>query len=104
MGRSSSPLGGLVVGAALAGPLASSAAAAPTAKTIRVGTRPGVVRVVVEFGGGRVRAGEVVASDPDPFPDGRARLPLTHAGVRTTAPSVKAHGVRVRIVQGTGRI
>jgi Immunoglobulin-like domain of bacterial spore germination len=94
----------LVAGAALAGPLAASAAAAPTAKEIRIGTRPGVVRVVVEFSGGRVQAGEVVATDPDPFPDGRARLPVTHAAVRTTAAAVKAHGVRVRIAQGSGRI
>jgi hypothetical protein len=106
MARSSSRLvvAALAGCAVLAGPLAAIADAAPTARKIRIGTRPGVVRVVVDFTGGRVQTGEVVATDPDPFRDGRARLPLMHAGVKTTAAAVRAHGVRVRITQGTGRI
>ena len=70
----------LVVAGALAAP-----ASALTARSIRVADHPAYVRVVVDFTGGRVEPGEVVATDPDPFPDGFARLPLTRAGVRTVA-------------------
>jgi Immunoglobulin-like domain of bacterial spore germination len=94
-------LGTLLVAAVLA----PQAAAAPlTATKIRVGDHPGFVRVVVDFAGGPVRLNEVEATDPDPFPDGFVRLPLTRAGVRTTAASVRSHGVFARIAQGSGRI
>jgi hypothetical protein len=83
--------------------LAPQASAALTAREIRVGDHPGFVRVVVDFTGGRVEPGEVVATDPDPFPDGFVRLPLTRAGVRTTADPVRAHGVFARIAQTSGR-
>jgi Immunoglobulin-like domain of bacterial spore germination len=84
--------------------LAPQASAALTAREIRVGDHPGFVRVVVDFTGGTVRTGEVVATDPDPFPDGFVRLPLTRAGVRTTADPVRSAGVFARIAQGNGRI
>ena len=90
----------LVVAAALAAP----ASAALTAREIRIGDHPGFVRVVVDFTGGRVEPGEVVATDPDPFPDGFVRLPLTRAGVRTTADPVREHGVFARIGQSGRRI
>jgi Immunoglobulin-like domain of bacterial spore germination len=91
--------------AALLAPAAPPAAAAPlTATRIRVGEHPGFVRVVVDFSGGRVEAGEVVATDPDPFRDGVVRLPLTRAGVRTTAAPVQADGVSARVSQGARRI
>ena len=64
---------------------ASDAAAqgAPlTATGIRIADHPGTVRVVVDFTGGRVHAGQVIASDPRPFGDGRVRLPLIRRGVR----------------------
>jgi hypothetical protein len=83
---------------------ASASAAHLTARQIRIADRPGVVRVVVDFTGGRVLTGEVVATDPDPFADGVVRLPLTHPGVRTIAVPVIGQGVSARIVQGTGRI
>lgn len=87
-----------VVPAAQAGP------APLTATQIRIANHPGVIRVVVDFTGGRVQAGEVVATDPNPFRDGFVRLPLTRPGVKTTAAPVTAHGVVARIAQGSGRI
>jgi hypothetical protein len=86
-----------------AGGLAPQASAALTARDIRVADHPGFVRVVVDFTGGRVEPGEVNATDPNPFPDGFVRLPLTRAGVRTTADPVRAEGVFARIAQTSGR-
>ena len=87
----------LVGGAMLAPP----ASAVLTAREIRIGDHPGFVRVVVDFTGGRVEPGEVVATDPNPFPDGFVRLPLTRSGVRTTADPVRDEGVFARIAQST---
>jgi Immunoglobulin-like domain of bacterial spore germination len=84
--------------------LAPPASAVLTAREIRIADHPGFVRVVVDFTGGRVEPGEVVATDPNPFPDGFVRLPLTRSGVRTTADAVRAEGVFARIAQGSGRI
>jgi hypothetical protein len=85
--------------------LAPQATAAPlTATKVRIGDHPGFVRVVVDFTGGSVQAGEVVATDPNPFPDGFVRLPMMHPGVRTTATPVRAEGVFARIGQGADRI
>src|SRR5215208_8421862 len=95
-----------LIGAAFAAlVLAPQAAAAPlTATKIRVGDHPGFVRVVVDFTGGTVQAGEVVATDPNPFADGFVRLPMMHPGVRTTALPVRAEGVFARIGQRAGLI
>jgi hypothetical protein len=95
-----------VLGAAFAAlVLAPQAAAAPlTATEIRIGDHPGFVRVVVEFTGGTVQAGEVVATDPNPFPDGFVRLPMMHPDVRATAMPVRAEGVFARVGQGADRI
>jgi hypothetical protein len=92
-------LGGLALaapGAAQPGPL--------TATGIRIADHPGRVRVVVDFTGGRVLEGQVVATDPRPFRDGRVRLPLTRPGVRTIAAPEQAIGVAASIAQGSGRI
>jgi immunoglobulin-like protein involved in spore germination len=96
----------LTLAAALLGGavLAPPASAVLTAREIRVGDHPGFVRVVIDFTGGRVEPGEVVATDPNPFPDGFVRLPLTRAGVRTTAAPVRDEGVFARIAQGSGKI
>jgi len=59
---------------------------------------------VVDFTGGRLETGEIVATDPNPFPDGFVRLPLTRTGVRTTADPMRDEGVFARIAQGSGRI
>lgn len=94
-----------VVGAfAVALPAPQAGAAPLTATQIRIGDHPGFVRVVVDFTGGRVEFNEVVATDPDPFPDGFVRLPLMHPGVKTTAAPVRAHGVFARVGQGGGRV
>lgn len=90
--------------AVLAGPLAPHARGALVADEIRIGEHAGFVRVVIDFSGGRVLPGEAVASDPDPFPDGIARIPLERRGVRTRAAAIQAHGVGVRIGQGSRRI
>jgi hypothetical protein len=100
-------LGAAVVIAALgsaAGPHAVAGAAPLTATGIRVGDHPAFVRVVVDFTGAPLLAGEVVASDPQPFGDGIVRLPLTRPGVRTTAAPVTAQGVTTTVRQGAGRI
>jgi hypothetical protein len=97
-------LAALVMALAGGAVLAPPASAALTARAIRVADHAGFVRVVVDFTGGRVEPGEVVATDPNPFPDGFVRLPLTRAGVRTTADPVRAQGVFARIAQGSGRI
>jgi hypothetical protein len=95
----------IVLGLALlaAGGFASPASAALTARGIRIADHPAFVRVVVDFTGGRVEPGEVNATDPDPFPDGFVRLPLTRTGVRTVADPVRERGVFARIVQTSGR-
>jgi Immunoglobulin-like domain of bacterial spore germination len=86
-----------------AGGLAPQAAASLTAQEIRIADHPAFVRVVVDFTGGRVETGEVNATDPNPFPDGFVRLPLTRPGVRTTADPVRDEGVFARIAQTSGR-
>jgi hypothetical protein len=86
-----------------AGGLAPQASAALTAREIRIADHAAFVRVVVDFTGGRVETGEVNATDPNPFPDGFVRLPLTRPGVRTTADPVRDEGVFARIAQTSGR-
>jgi len=83
--------------------LAPQASAALTAREIRIADHPAFVRVVVDFTGGRVQPGEVNATDPNPFPDGFVRLPLTRPGVRTTADPVREEGVFARIAQTNSR-
>lgn len=88
----------------LVGALAPAAAsAAPTATDVRVGDHPAFVRVVVDFAGGTLAAHEVETTDPQPF-DGLARLRVSHPGVQTSAAVREAEGLRVRVVQGSGRL
>jgi Immunoglobulin-like domain of bacterial spore germination len=89
----------LAAGAGAAPP----ASAALTAREIRIADHPTFVRVVVDFTGGRVEPGEVVATDPNPFADGFVRLPLTRSGVRTTADPAREQGVFARLAQTDGR-
>jgi hypothetical protein len=99
------PFAALVGALIAAAVLAPQAAAAPlTATKIRIGNHPGFVRVVVDFTGGTVQPGEVVATDPNPFSDGFVRLPMMHPGIKTTAAPVRDEGVFARIAQGAGRI
>jgi hypothetical protein len=98
-------LAGLVGALLAAAILAPQASAAPlTATQIRIGDHPGFVRVVVDFAGGTLEPNELMATDPDPFPDGFVRLPMIRPGVRTTAAPVRDHGVFARIGQSAGRI
>jgi hypothetical protein len=94
----------VVLAAATLAPAAVASAAPLTAQRIRIADRPAFVRVVVDFTGGPVITGEVVATDPDPFRDGAVRLPLARPGVRTIAVPVLGKGVAARVQQGAGRI
>ena len=94
----------VLAGLAVAAPEAAPETAPLTATGIRIADHPGRVRVVVDFTGGRVNPGQVVASDPSPFRDGVVRLPLSRRGVRTVAGPVQAHGVSARVSQGSDRI
>ena len=85
--------------------LPGAAAAAPlTATQIRIADHPGFVRVVVDFSGGTVAFNELDATDPDPFPDGFARIRLLHPGVKSAAMPVRDAGVFARIAQSGGRL
>ena len=96
-------LGALAV-LAVTAPAAAPDAAPLSATALRIGDHPGFVRVVVDFSGGRVNPGEVVATDPNPFPDGVVLLPLARPGVRSIAAPAQAHGVAARVRQASGRI
>src|SRR4051794_28362465 len=83
--------------AALAPGAAPGDAAPLTAVGLRIGDHPAFVRVVVDFAGARVEPGQVVATDPDPFPDGVVRLPLDRRDARTIAAPAREHGVVARV-------
>ena len=72
----------------------------PTATGIRIGDHPGFVRVVIDFRGRVHRPSETLyASDADPFTDGVARMRLDQRGARSEAPTTRAEGVTVRVIQ-----
>jgi Immunoglobulin-like domain of bacterial spore germination len=87
---------------ALAG-IARAAVPHLTAERVRIGSHPGLVRVVVDFAGGTLDARSVTAIDPSPY-DGAAALSVVRPGIRTHARPRSAAGVRVRVVQGAGRL
>lgn len=95
----------LLLGAALlaAVPGAAFATVSLTAIRTRVADHPTYVRAVIAFTDGALHAGELSADDPDPL-DGRARLLLRHLRARTQAAPATAHGLRVRIDQGTNQL
>lgn len=72
-----------------------------TATGVRIGDHPGFVRAVVDFTDGKIaRPSEMlIATDPEPFVDGVARIRLDQRGVRTEARTVRAEGVTVRVIQ-----
>jgi hypothetical protein len=74
-----------------------------TARRVRLGDHAGFVRAVVRVSGGTLGANDAEAADPNPF-DGLARMVVTHAGIGTTAPTAHRFGVRVRVIQGAGRL
>jgi hypothetical protein len=89
--------------AALPASAAASSTVDLTAFRTRIGDHPGFVRVVVDFTDGTMATNDSEAIDPDPF-DGDALVEVRHRRVQAQAPTVDAHGVRVRVVQGTNRI
>jgi hypothetical protein len=74
-----------------------------TAFRTRIGDHPAFVRAVVDFTDGRMRADDSEATDADPL-DGDAVVVVDHRRVQAQAPTVRAHGLKVRVTQGTDRI
>lgn len=74
-----------------------------TAFRTRIAEHPGFVRAVVDFTDGRMGANDSEATDPDPF-DGDAVVTVSHRRVQAQAPPARAHGLGVRVTQGTNRI
>jgi hypothetical protein len=93
----------LVVSLAVLAALPAAAQAAPTAHRVKIGNHAAFVRVTVSFTGGQLGATDAEAADPSPF-DGIGRMVVRHTAIRTTAPSVHRHGVRVRVTKATGRL
>jgi hypothetical protein len=89
----------LVLGLAAVAP----AAAGLTAERTRIGAHPATVRVVVDFSGGTLVAGEFEATDPGPA-DGTVRVRLRHRGVRAHAAPARAAGVRATVTGATNRL
>jgi Immunoglobulin-like domain of bacterial spore germination len=92
----------LVLGAA-AGGSAATAQAAPVAKRTTITDRAAFVRVAVHFGGSALATNAAESSDPNPG-NGGSTLRVVQPGIATTAPGVRRHGVRVRIVRQAGRL
>jgi Immunoglobulin-like domain of bacterial spore germination len=83
---------------------AGQAQGAVTATGIRIGDHPAFVRVVVDFSGGRISDGNVFATDPSPFADGKAAVRVGKRGIRAGVRVRTRYGVRARLQQGTNRI
>jgi len=83
--------------------LALTAAAGLTAVGTRIGAHPATVRVVVDFSGGTLVAGEFEATDPNPA-DGTVRVRLRHPGVQTHAGAVRGAGVRAAVAGAHNRL
>lgn len=101
------PAAVIACAALLAAVPAAHAAVAPTALRTRVGDHAAFVRVVVDFTAGALPTPTemLLATDPDPFPDGVVRLRLDRRGIRTEAGPARAHGVTVVARQrGNNRI
>lgn len=96
----------VVAGATVAVAPATQATAGLTATETRIGDHPAFVRVVVAFAHGQIRQPSemLVATDPEPFADGIARVSLAQPRVHTQARTARAWGVTVRVIQGRNRI
>ncbi|HEY7561451.1 MAG TPA: Gmad2 immunoglobulin-like domain-containing protein [Gaiellaceae bacterium] len=86
--------------AVLVAPVAG-ASAAVTVTGIRIGNHAPVVRVVVDFTGGNLTQRNVLAVDPEPFPDGRVQIRVHKRGIQSDSEANRRHGVLARINQGT---
>jgi hypothetical protein len=83
--------------------LGLAAVAGLTATGTRIGAHPATVRVVVDFRGGALVAGELEATDPNPA-DGTVRVRLSHRGVHTQAPPARGSGVRATVTGAHHRL
>ena len=92
--------------ALLAVPGSVWAAAGLRADAVRVGSRPGLVRVVVEFrGSGTLQLGEVhLQRAPRLYRAGRARVVVRTPGARGDLGPVTRRGVRVRVRRRDGAL
>lgn len=98
--------GGLLAAALLALALAPRASAQLTATDLRVTGNAKVVRVIVEFGGGRLTGLERQVDAIDPaIADGRGVVRVNATGITTTlAFPVTGSGVAARVLQCPGSI
>ncbi|HEU4973704.1 MAG TPA: Gmad2 immunoglobulin-like domain-containing protein [Baekduia sp.] len=89
---------------ALAAPAPAGATVNLTAYRTRIGDHPAFVRVVVDFTDGTINAPTVMASDPDPYPDGRVRVAVPGTNAQAQAPPIRREGVRARVLPGHDRV
>lgn len=90
-----------LLAAVVAGAAPASASAALTASDVRIGAQPALVRVVVDFTGGRVEFNEANAEDPR-VADGSARVDVMRTGIAVRAGLDRsAQGVRARVTLAT---
>lgn len=91
----------LLVALMVAALVPAGAAAAPTATYIRIDDRPATMRVVVEFGGGSLNLGEVLARDAA-VTDGSGRVDVPGALVPTGLDPLSFAGVGVEVTRSGG--
>jgi hypothetical protein len=82
---------------------APATASAITATNARIAQHAGFVRVVVDFTGGTFQVNDADATDPVPS-EGSARVVVRGSAIGTVPVDEAAHGVRVRITQGTNQL
>lgn len=97
-------LAALIGGAFVAAPSVVGAAVDLTAVGIRIGDHPATARVVVDFAGGRLDPGPIMATDPDPYSDGRIRVVVPARNAQARAPTARGAGVTARVLQGANRV
>ena len=83
--------------------LPAAASAALTATGARIGSQPGVVRVVIDFTGGTFQINNADATDPSPA-DGAARLVVRGSEIGTLPIDRARSGVRVRVTGATNQL
>jgi hypothetical protein len=93
----------MLVLAAATTSMAATAQAAPVARQATVTDRAAFVRVAVRFGGSALAINAAESSDPNPG-NGGSTMRVVQPGIASTAPTVRRHGVRVRITRQSGRL
>jgi hypothetical protein len=98
-------LAALAVAGLLALALAPRASAALTATDLRVASTPKLVRVIVDFAGGRLTGLERQVDAVDPaIADGRGLVRVNAAGITSSATPANGAGVAARIPRRRGSI